>query len=236
MALPITKHPLFPVKVPSSGETVKVRPMLVKEEKILLMAKETQDYRQFLLAAKQIVQNCIGEGVDVDKLKIFDIEYLFLQIRANSVDNIVKVAYEDTEDEKEYSFEIELDKVEVQMPTEPNFFIQLTETTGITMKWPDAAVYSDERYEKFELEDDALLSFLVDCMDTYVDGDTVTVIRNEKFDDVKAFVENLDIKTYGKLTEFIANIPKLYHEIKYTNSKGSERVIKLQTLLDFFIY
>ena len=112
--IPKVKHPITTLTVPSNGKKISVRPMLVKEEKLLLMAKESKQVGEVLAAIKQVVGNCIiDKNFDIDKISIFDLEYLFLQLRAISVSNVVKVSYEDPEDNKTYDFDIDLQKIEV---------------------------------------------------------------------------------------------------------------------------
>jgi len=117
MALPKITHPMFDVIIPSTKTKIKIRPMLVKEEKILLMAKNGEEETEILAAVNQVVNNCIiTDGIDVDKLALFDVEYLFVKIRAVSVSNVSKVSYKDNEDEKIYDFEVDLNNVEVKFP------------------------------------------------------------------------------------------------------------------------
>ena len=99
MALPKIQHPLFDCVVPSTNKKIKIRPMLVKEEKILLMAKQANDRSDQINALKQVVNNCIAETLDIDNLALFDLEYIFTKIRAASVSNTVKLSYKDNEDE-----------------------------------------------------------------------------------------------------------------------------------------
>ena len=137
MPLPKIKHPIYEFKVPSMGTKESFRPFLVKEEKVLLMAKSSEDPSDAMRAVKQIVNNCaISESFDVDKLTIFDLEYLFLQLRAVSVSNIVKVSYRDNEDGKVYDFGIDLKEVDVEFPEGIEKVIRVTDDMGIVMKWP----------------------------------------------------------------------------------------------------
>ena len=117
MSLPKIDYPLYTITVPSLKKSYKFRPFLVKEEKLLLMAKESKEMSDIFTAIKQVVNNCaIDERFDVDKLTIFDLEYIFIKLRAMSVDNIVKVSYKDFQDEKVYDFEIDLNNIEMEMP------------------------------------------------------------------------------------------------------------------------
>ena len=117
MTLPKISYPTYTIKVPSTKKNVKFRPFLVKEEKLLLMAKESENNADILQSIKQIVNNCcLDENFDNEKLTIFDLEYIFIKLRAFSVDNIVKVSYKDEEDGQNYDFEVDLNSVEIDFP------------------------------------------------------------------------------------------------------------------------
>ena len=121
-------YPIYTIEIPSTKQKARFRPFLVKEEKLLLMAKESENSADILTAVKQIVNNCaIDPNFDVDKLAVFDLELIFIKLRAFSVDNIIKVAYKDLEDEKIYNFDIKLDEVSVIFPenNEKNYEWQL---------------------------------------------------------------------------------------------------------------
>jgi hypothetical protein len=115
--LPKIEHPIHKIKIPSTKKEVGFRPFLVKEEKLLLMAKESETPSDILSTIKQIINNCcLDPKFDINKLAIFDLEYIFLRLRAISVDNNVKVTYRDNEDQKLYDFDIPLNKVEIKYP------------------------------------------------------------------------------------------------------------------------
>ena len=139
MPLPKIDYPIISIKVPSLKKDFRFRPFLVKEEKLLLMAKESDNASDILLAIKQIVTNCsLDDNLKIDKLALFDLEYIFLKLRAVSVDNVVKVAYKDYEDNKVYDFDINLDKIEVKFPEKNDPKIKISEKTGIIMRYPSA--------------------------------------------------------------------------------------------------
>lgn len=208
--------------------------MLVKEEKILLIAKTGEDSNAILAAVKQVVNNCIVDAdVDVDKLATFDIEYLFIKIRAVSVSNISKVSYRDNADQKVYDFEVDLDKIEVNFPKNVEKNIKITETTGILMKYPEAAIYSDNEF--LETTPESIVeNLIVRCIDKVYDGDQMYDIKTFTRQEVQEFVEQLDVNTYDKMRTFLTSVPKLYYKIEYKNSKGQNREIILSNLNDFF--
>lgn len=234
MALPKISHPMFDVVIPSTKKKLKIRPMLVKEEKILLMAKTSDDPTAILPAIKQVVNNCIVDNdVDIDKLALFDIEYLFIKIRSFSVSNVVKVSYRDNSDDKIYDFEIDLNTVEVQFPKDIDKTIKMTDTTGIIMKYPDASLYSDQEFLNSSPEE-IIENLITRCIDKVYDGDQIFDNKSFTLQEVKEFVEQLDVNTYEKMKEFLSDLPKLYHKLEYKNSKDEDREIIMSSLNDFF--
>lgn len=234
MPLPKLSHPIIDVVIPSTKKKIKLRPMLVKEEKILLMAKTSEDPTDILIAVKQIVNNCIIDSdVDIDKLALFDIEYLFLRIRSVSVSNITNVSYRDNDDEKIYDFEINLDEVEVKFPENINKNIKITDTMGIIMKYPEASLYADEEFMKSSANE-VIDMLIARCIDKLYDGDEMTDLSTYPKEEVLEFLNSLDVNTYDQMRKFFNSLPSIYHKIEYTNAKGSERVIEMTSLSDFF--
>lgn len=236
MRLPTIDHPVFDVTIPSIKKKVKIRPMLVKEEKILLMAKEGSNPYEIFQAIKQVVNNCIITGdFDSNKLTLFDLEYMFLRIRSVSVGNIVKVSYRD-EDGKDYPFDIDLEKIEVKFPENQDMMIKTGETSGFKMKYPLATIYATEAFTSGTATEQELIDeLIVNSMDDYFEGENVWRLAQQPRNEIKEFIDGLDIATYNKIREFVASLPSLYYEVKYTNSNGKEQLIKLTTLTDFFI-
>ena len=235
MTLPKISYPTYTIKVPSTKKNVKFRPFLVKEEKLLLMAKESENNADILQSIKQIVNNCcLDENFDNEKLTIFDLEYIFIKLRAFSVDNIVKVSYKDEEDGQNYDFEVDLNAVEVEFPEKNENNIKITDTFGILMKYPSASLYEDKDF--LNLEKDYLFELIIRCIDKIYEGDNVFEAKNYTMKDLGDFLENLDSKTFVSVQEFLMNSPKLLHVMKYKNSLGNEKEIRLSSLNDFFTF
>lgn len=235
MSLPKISYPTYTIKVPSTKKNVKFRPFLVKEEKLLLMAKESENNSDILLSIKQIVNNCcLDENFDNEKMTIFDLEYIFIKLRAFSVDNIVKVSYKDEEDGQNYEFEVDLNAVEVEFPEKNENNIKISDTFGILMKYPSASLYEDKDF--LNLDKDYLFELIVRCIDKIYEGDNVFEAKNYTMKDLGDFLENLDSKTFVSVQEFLMNSPKLLHVMKYKNSLGNEKEIRLSSLNDFFTF
>ena len=235
MTLPKISYPTYTIKVPSTKKNVKFRPFLVKEEKLLLMAKESENNADILQSIKQIVNNCcLDENFDNEKLTIFDLEYIFIKLRAFSVDNIVKVSYKDEEDGQNYEFEVDLNAVEVEFPEKNENNIKISDTFGILMKYPSASLYEDKDF--LNLDKDYLFELIVRCIDKIYEGDNVFEAKNYTMKDLGDFLENLDSKTFVSVQNFLMNSPKLLHVMKYKNSLGNEKEIRLSSLNDFFTF
>jgi hypothetical protein len=235
MSLPKIESPVYSITVPSLKKKYKFRPFLVKEEKILLIAKESDNLADILSAVKQIINNCcLDSSLNVDKLSIFDIEYIFIKIRSFSVDNIVKLSYRDLEDEKIYNFEIDLETVEVSFPEKLDNNIKISPNAGIIMKYPSASLYDDKEFTS--LDKDYMFELIIRCIDKIYEGDNIFEIKDYKKEEIAEFLEQLTVKTYDEIQNFLTNSPKLKHVINYKNSLGNDRSIELNSLNDFFTW
>lgn len=233
--LPKITFPLFEIKIPSSGILTKMRPMTVKEEKILIMAKESKDKADVMIAVKQIVNNCFVEEIHIDNLTIFDIEYIFVKISAQSISNIVKVAYRDNEDDQLYDFEIDLNKVEVvtDQTLDKDHDINITPDTTIRMKYPTSKIYEEPEFRNVPAQD-IIEELTVRSFSKLFQGETMFDFTTVSLDEKREFFQGLPPKSSNTLKNFVINMPRLNYVIEYTNSKGTKRKIVLSTLNDFF--
>lgn len=233
MALPKLMHPVFELNIPSTKQKVKFRPFLVKEEKLLLIAKQSGEQRDIVNVLKQIINNCDVDSVlNVDSLASFDIEYLFLKLRAKSVNNLIELAYTDFEDEETYKFELNADDIEIVFNEKHNNIIKLTENSGIVMKYPSMDLMS-KAMDNTDITN--LLFYMIKgCMDQYFEEDKIVMFSDNKPEEVDEFVDNLPTSVIRDFELFFDTMPKLYHKMEYTNKKGTDRVIELKTLEDFF--
>lgn len=235
MTLPKIDKPLFDLHVPSLDKKVKFRPFVVKEEKILLIAQQSGQEKDIIQAIKQVVNNCVQEkGFDVDKLATFDLEYLFLKLRAKSVNNIIEVSYRDLEDDKVYPFVIDLDEVEMQNQKKMSNKIAITDSVGIVMKYPSVTILDNLPAESSPAD---IVEYLVRaCIDCVYDDEMVYKAADYTEDELTEFLDSLSIDTFNKIREFFDTLPQMYYKLEYKNSLGNERVIELTTLNDFFTW
>ncbi len=234
MPLPKIDQPLFDVVIPSNQKKVLFRPFLVKEEKLLLIAQQGGVDTDIVRAIKQVIQACIQDPIDVDALTTFDLEYLFLKLRAKSVNNVVKLAYRDNEDEELYEFELNLDEIEMTFSEENNSKIKISDKVGMTMRYPSASI--TDRMPQFENEVDLIGFFVRNCIDTIYDEENVYVANEYSDEELNEFLDSLDVNTFDKIRKFFESMPKLYHKIEYTNKLGNVRKIELTNLKDFFMW
>lgn len=233
--LPKIDYPILNITVPSLKKEFMFRPFLVKEEKLLFMAKESKSDADVFIAIKQIIQNCsLDPTFEVEKIAIFDLEYIFLKLRSFSIDSIVKVSYKDNEDSQIYEFEVNLEEIKVDFPKKVQNTIKINENVGLIMKFPPASLYSDKEF--LSLEKDQLFELILRCVDKVYNGDEVYDTKEFTIKELSEFMENLNIKVFEKVQQFLLNMPKVRYVIEYKNSLGNVRKIELSSLNDFFTW
>jgi hypothetical protein len=232
--LPTLTHPLFTVTIPSTKKQAKLRPMLVKEEKILLMAKESTDAMAVMLAVKQIVQNCIGDKVDIDNLTLFDIDYLFIQIRSNSIDPTIKVTVE--KNGKPYEQIVNLSEVQVKFPEGVDKVIKFGKDQAITLKYPEAKLYESPELQDVTSTEKLIEELMFNCFESYAEKDKIYNFNEATREEALTFIDNLPVDVYGKVFKFFENMPHIFYEVKFKNEEGKEEAIPLTKLNDFFSF
>lgn len=233
MGLPIVQHPTFSLILPSTQQRISFRPFLVKEEKILLIAQSGGDQGEIVRAIKQVISNCITEpGINVNEFATFDLEYFFIKLRSKSVQNIIELQYKDNEDEKIYTIEVDLDQVEVIKDKEASSRIEITPTSGINLRYPQLSIM--DSVEGIADAVDFNFAIMQACIETIYDGDQVFKTSNFTQEEVRDYLDGLDVKTYQAIQLFIEAMPRVEHTIGYTNSLGNDVKIKLKSLTDFF--
>jgi hypothetical protein len=238
--LPKIQYPISDLTLPTNGKVVKVRPFLVREEKLLLMAKEAASaeganyQKEVLRAVQQIVQNCVQEkGFDAEKLAMVDLEWLFLKLRAISVENTVKVSYRDPEDDKVYDFSINLDEIQVDLSKVTDSLIDCG-TLKLGMRYPRAALFLGDLPQNGTEELERLLKHTISHIEEA--GGKRHDLSEVKPEELQEFIESIPGKALEDIKKFWQGAPNLKHVIKYTNEKGTEREIALTSLFDFFSF
>ena len=236
MALPKVTAPTYELELPSSGKKVKYRPFLVKEEKILLIAMDSKDDKQITQAVIDTLGACIiTRGIKPSHLPSFDLEYVFLKIRAASVGEVVTLNVTCLDDNKtQVSHELNLSDVKVFKPEGHTPKVMINDNVGIIMKYP-----SIEHFVNTGLADkgDAIdgLDFIVSCIDQIFEGEDVTEAKDCTKKELANFIESLTQDQFDKLSKFFETMPKLQHTFKVKNPKTKkESEYTISGLQSFF--
>lgn len=232
MSLPKIQMPIINITLPSTKEKKRFRPFLVREEKLLLLAQEGND-NDLLEAIKQIINNCCLEDIDIDSLASFDLEYIFLKLRSRSVNNMVELKYRDNEDSEVYTFNIDLDNIDVVFDPTHNNKIKINDEYTLLMKYPGVNTASIAK--QLQSEDDLFYLMIIQSLDKLYSGDEVYIMSEYTFDDAKQFIDGLPVPVFEKIQEFFQTMPRLYHKLEYVNKNGTPRTIELQGIKDFFM-
>ena len=237
MALPILETPTYELTLPSIDTKVKYRPFLVKEEKILLQALESNENNQIVQALKDIVNSCTFGQLDGENMPTFDLEYVFLQIRSKSVGEVAKLKVLCPDTKKDYAeVEVDLSTVDVQVDDEHNNKIMVDEDKkiGVLMKYPTLATVDPTKdYSKQNTK--ALFNIIGEGIYQIFEGDKVHMAKDYTREELDKFVESLDSKSFKKIQRFYETMPKLMHEIEVENPKTKVKSkITLSGLSDFF--
>ena len=238
MALPVIETQSYELTLPSADVTVKFRPFLVKEEKVLLQALESQEQKQIVNALKDIVSACTFGKLNVDDLPTFDLEYVFLQIRAKSVGEIAKLKVLCPDDKKTYvDIELDLSKVEVQVDDKHtnNIIIDEDKKIGMILKYPTLNSVDPTTDFSKGVRTDVLFDIIGNSVFQIYEGEKVYNASDYKKDELDKFIESLDSKTFVKVQDFYNTMPKLIHEVEVENPKTKVKSnVTLQGLTDFF--
>ena len=236
MALPKLDVPIYEMVVPSTDEKIKYRPFLIKEEKILLIAMESGENKDIIQAVKQIVSECTFNKLKLGDMPMFDVEFMFLNIRAKSVGEISKLKILCQDDKETYAnVEVDLSKIEVQVDDNHTNKIELSDEMGVIMKYPSIDSFSTAGIA--EITASNMLDVIVACIDTIYDkkGEEVYDSKDSTQKELVDFVEQLNTKQFQEVQKFFDTMPKLRHEMKVKNPKTKkESKVVLTGLSDFF--
>ena len=221
MALPMMSAPTYTMIVPSSGVSVKFRPFLVKEEKALLIAQQSEDIGVMIQTLKGIINTCVLDTLDVDKLATFDLEYMFTQIRAKSVGEIIELIFpcdiDHGEDNEKARVKVSIDLTTLVVEKDPNHNnkINLFGDVGVVMKYPTMDVM--KRLENLDTDDlDKVFSVVADSIDYIYQGEEIFYGKEQKHEELLQFLNNLTSEQFVKVQQFFATMPRIKKEIEYT--------------------
>ena len=238
MPLPKISTPTYELVLPSTGKKVKYRPFLVREEKILILALESENTKQITTAIKSILKECIStRGVKVDDLPTFDIEYLFLNIRGKSVGEALDLMVTCPDDgETQVPVKIFIDEIQVQKDSEHTQDIKLDDTLTLRMKYPSLNQFIQNNFDFSEDDSvDASFDIISSCIDQVYNEDESWAASDCTKKELKEWIETLNTNQFKEVESFFTTMPKLSHTLKVKNPKTKvESDITLEGLTSFF--
>lgn len=243
--LPKIDVPVYSINLISNGKEIKFRPFTVKEEKLFLMANESKDLKTIIDTTKQVLNNCIVSEIDIDSLPVFDIEYLFLNLRARSINEVISLNYKCNNDVKNenddethkcgHTVKIDVNILDIKPKSNKKIDskIQITDKVGMVMKYPNFETL--KKYEG-ENETEIILRLTADCIDYIYDADQIYYAKDTTEEELIEFIETMQSKDLEKVKEFFDNIPKLGKDLDFKCKKcGYEEKINVEGLESFFL-
>ena len=243
MTLPKIDVPIYEVEVPSSKKTIRFRPFTVKEEKLFLMAAQSDDSETVTKTIIQVLNNCILDDIDVENIPMFDLEYIFLNLRARSIGEVVELNYrcnnKVVSEEGEEKTCNNVVKIDVNLldikPTDSEIKnkIQLTDKLGLVMKYPNLNLV-----QKIKTQDELeiVIELIVECIDYIYDEENIYYAKDSTKEELLEFLESFQAKDLEKLKDFFDTLPKISKEIDFECKKcGYHENIKLEGIQNFFV-
>ena len=237
MPLPTIATPTFELELPSTGKPVEYRPFLVKEEKVLLYALETENQKQITNAVKTVIKSCIKtKGIKVESLPTFDIEYLFLNIRGKSVGEEIEVNLICPDDgETQVPVQIDVGDIQVEKDDKHTTQIKVNDEIMIEMKYPSLSEFIKENFDDVENTSDRSFDLIVSCIDKVYTEEEVWEASNCTKKELLGFVEQMNSAQFKKIEEFFTTMPKLSHTVKVTNPNTKVKSdVVIEGLASFF--
>ena len=236
MPLPKIVTPSFELTLPSNKKKVKYRPFLVKEEKILILAIESGGMKEITMAIKDVLKNCVlTRGVKIDELPTFDIEYLFLNIRARSIGESIDLVITCPDDEKtQVTTQIYIDEVKVKTNKGHSKDIKIDDTYTMRLKYPSLDQFVDENFN-FEKETDNTFSLVASCIEMIFSKEEAWEGKDSTQEELVDFLEQLNSTQFKEVQKFFDTMPKLTHDIEVENPETKVKsTVTLEGLASFF--
>lgn len=233
MPLPKITAPTYEVELPSTGKPIKFRPFLVKEEKVLMLAAESNNTKETANAIKTILKNCIVSRVKVEELASFDIEYLFLNVRAKSAGEIVEVkAPLPSNNDVAVNISVNLQDVKVQFPEGHSKEIDLGDDLSVIMKYPSMETFIEMNFTDKEVDP---FDVITGCVDQIVQGEEIWEASECSKKELVDFIESMTADQFALINKFFETMPKLEHKVSVPNPEtGDQEEITLSGIGDFF--
>jgi hypothetical protein len=235
MPLPKLVAPTYELELPSTGQKIKYRPFLVKEEKILLLAMESEDEKQMINAVKAILKNCIQTKLKVDDLAVFDIEYLFLNIRAKSVGEEIELNITCPDDgETVVPVTLNVEDIQIKKSDDHERIISLTDSISLVMKYPSMEMFVQNNFTG-NMKSEDVFDLATSCIDQVIEGEDVFEVKSFSKKEIDEFLDSLDTSQFLKVQKFFETMPKLSHTVTIMNpNTKKENEVVIEGLASFF--
>jgi hypothetical protein len=213
MGLPRIAVPEYSLTLPSNGTEIKYRPFLVKEEKLLLIAMESEDEKEIATATKNVIKNCIYADIDVNDLPIFDVEYIFLQLRARAKGEKIELKYNCPKCQSEIPVSFNINEIEVIKTEGHNTKIELSDELGVVMKYPNMSLQTEIESSKDEHQIEQLFKTIRLCIDYIYDAEKMYSNKDHTEAEMTEFLESLTDENFQKISKFFETMPRLKHDV-----------------------
>ena len=242
--LPKIDVPIYEAILPSNNQVVKFRPFLVKEQKLLLMGSQATDAKDVIESIKQILRNCILSELDIESLPVFDLEFLFLNLRARSVNEVVEIKYRcnnqlpgDTPEEPKtcngfVTYKINVLDIHPEFGENHNSKIKITDNVGLKLRYPTFEMMRDI---EGKTEDEVIFNLLVNCIEYIYDENSMYYTKDVERQEIEDFIDNLQQKHLEEIKKFFESMPKVKKELDFKCPKcGMEDHIVIEGVQNFF--
>ena len=235
MPLPILESSKYTVTIPSTGKIVEYRPFLVKEEKILLIAQESNDSTQMFSAMKEIIRACTFEKLDINSITSYDLEYIFLKLRSKSIGEVTDINLECSECKTPNPVSIVIDEIEVKVDPEASKKIMLTDTVGVNLRHirvKDMALLADDKKPQSEMINNVVMA----SIESIFDADNVYPSEKSTPAELTTFINSLNREQMSKIESFIESTPKVQKDVNFKcSSCGHDNSINISGTQSFFV-
>lgn len=234
MPLPTIVTPTFEIELISNGKKLELRPFLVKEEKLLLMALESAEKKNIIEAIKTIIKLCIKTpNINVDELASFDIEYIFLKIRENSLGGTITVSLTCPETKKKFEADLNLSDIKIDKPVQNNI-IKISDNVGLTMKYP--TFQSMQLLYDQKITIDSVFNVIIFCIENIYDNENVYNCKDYTTKELSDFLDSLPQNCFNEINNYFTSLPKLYFDVLVESPYTNKMVkVRLDNFLDFFV-
>lgn len=236
MALPsLNTEPKYELTIPSTQQIVRFRPFLVKEQKVLLLAYETQDKKNVIQAILDTVVACVVDDIDVYSLTTFDIDYMFTQIRGKSVGEKVELIINCTECDTPNDIDLNLEEIQIEVD-EPSKTIELTDEISVKLVYPNySKLLTNDKFFSSESTSEIIMEVIMACIDSIITEEESIRIKDEPRSEIEKFIESMNTNQFSQIAEFAQNLPAMEHTVQFNCINcGAENEKLLKGLDDFF--